>query len=389
MLKLKSSDLHEGMKFSAPVFFDDGKNMFLSERKPIKNFHLAVLKNWNIPFVITHGKEILCDDCFEELEEMEELEDLEEIGDENGTEAIDSEKNAFSNYVKSISNMEKVFKVYKAGQTFDKNLIEETSNQVLQLVESDSTYAISFVVSKKINAMSYAIAAVNTSIISALMAMQLNFPQRNLLQLIVAALLHDLGMLTVPEFILNKKGKLTLDEFDQLKMHPVKAARYVTDALLFPRAIANILLQHHERWDGNGYPEGRKENMIDVSARLISVADAFEAMISEKTYRNSMIAYEAVKNLLSDKQKKFDPMVLKVFIKTIGVYPVGSFVLLNDSSIAKVVEGDPDSPFLPSVKIINNKTANSSIIGQIIRLKDQKNFFIVRALDPKEITTSA
>ena len=114
-------------------------------------------------------------------------------------------------------------------------------------------------------------------------------------------------MAMLSDSIVNKKGKLTPEEFELLKVHPLKTAHYITEVLMYPREIAIILMQHHERWDGTGYPEGRKKENIDPATRVLSVADAFEAMCSEKSYRGSMIAYDAVKNLLNDKEKRFDP----------------------------------------------------------------------------------
>jgi HD-GYP domain-containing protein (c-di-GMP phosphodiesterase class II) len=234
---------------------------------------------------------------------------------------------------------------------------------------------------------SFAYAAVDSAILSGIIAIHLQLPQRKVMQTIASALLHDVGMLSIPSEIVNKKNKLSKEEFELLKMHTSKAARFITDVLLLPRELGIIVKQHHERFDGMGYPEGRKDEDIDISARIISVADAFDAMISEKSYRDSMIGNEAVKKMLEDNGKRFDPNVIKAFIQTMGVYPVGSLVMLNDGSVARVLEGLVDAPFLPTVKVLvpSNKTVESPKKDDVIALRSQKKFFIIRAVNPKEI----
>ena len=157
--------------------------------------------------------------------------------------------------------------------------------------------------------------------------------------------------------------------------------------MLLPKELGIIVKQHHERFDGGGYPEGRKGTDIDISARIISVADAFDAMTSEKSYRDSMIGNEAVKKLLEDNGKKFDPDVIKAFVQTMGVYPVGSLVMLNDSSVARVLECSVDAPFLPTVKVIHSSSKNPDAAqkGDTVTLKNQRKLFIIRAVNPKEI----
>jgi HD-GYP domain-containing protein (c-di-GMP phosphodiesterase class II) len=158
--------------------------------------------------------------------------------------------------------------------------------------------------------------------------------------------------------------------------------------LLYPEEVGVIALQHHERWDGEGYPRRLAGEAIDLGARIVSVADAFEAMVCEKPYRNSMIGYQAMKNLLSDNARRFDPEVLKAFIKTMGIYPIGSIVLLNTGAIARVIEGHSDAPLRPKIRILVDEFGNAfnNDDGEIINLLQEKSMFIARAIDPKELT---
>ena len=122
-------------------------------------------------------------------------------------------------------------------------------------------------------------------------------------------------------------------------------------------------------------------------ARIVSVADAFEAMVSERPWRNSMIGYEAMRSILSDNQRRFDPEIVKIFIRAMGLYPVGSLVLLSDGSIGRVISSSEDAPLRPEVIILINSTGREykGDTGPSIDLLNNKNLFIARALDIKSL----
>ena len=412
------------MRFSAPVFFDDQENIFLAEGKEIRKFHLQALIRWNIEYVFTYGQLLmksednseksLVDELpeVEELENLEEVDDLEPLDDLEELEAADEvdgflevvkleqvvdqlpdmiveyepAKAMIGKYAESVAQMTLFFGEYKNNENIQRAVVDNVSKCIFNMVSDKKNGAMSFILNK-VKKSSLAYAAVDSAIISGVMGLHLGLPQRKVIQTIGAALLHDIGMLSVPQEIINKSSKLSKEEFELLKMHTSKTARFVTDVLLLPKELGMIVKQHHERFDGQGYPEGRKGSEIDISAKIISVADAFDAMISKKSYRDSMIGNEAVKKLLEDNGKRFDPDVIKAFIQTMGVYPVGSLVMLNDSSVARVIECVVDAPFLPNVKIIisSNKNPNSAKKGDIITLKNQRTHFIIRAVNPKEI----
>jgi HD-GYP domain-containing protein (c-di-GMP phosphodiesterase class II) len=173
-----------------------------------------------------------------------------------------------------------------------------------------------------------------------------------------------------------------------MQAHPLYTYKIITKELLYPEDVGLVALQHHERWDGEGYPRRISGSDIDIGARIVSVADAFEAMVSEKPYRNSMMGYQAMKNLLSDNSRRFDPDILKAFIKTMGIYPIGSIILLNNGVIARVTEVQGDAPLRPKIRILIDEFGKmfKQDEGELIDLLTEKSLFIARALDPKEIS---
>jgi hypothetical protein len=119
----------------------------------------------------------------------------------------------------------------------------------------------------------------------------------------------------------------------------------------------------------------------------VSVADAFEAMVSQKPYRNSMVGYQAMKNLLADNSRRFDPEVLKAFITAMGIYPIGSIVRLNNKVIGRVLETRANAPLRPTIQVLIDE--NGKVFrheeGNVIDLLGGKNLYITQAVDFKEL----
>jgi diguanylate cyclase (GGDEF)-like protein/putative nucleotidyltransferase with HDIG domain len=129
-----------------------------------------------------------------------------------------------------------------------------------------------------------------------------------------ASMLHDIGKLAVPEQILSKPGRLTPEEFDRMKIHPIVGAE-ILDRVQFPYPVVPIVLSHHEKWNGSGYPYGLKGEAIPIGARILSVVDCFDALTSERPYRRAMSVDDAMKHLISEINTSFDPRVVTAIEK--------------------------------------------------------------------------
>jgi len=144
------------------------------------------------------------------------------------------------------------------------------------------------------------------------LAKYLGLPEAELENVKYAGLLHDIGKIGVSELILNKPGRLTPSEFDEIKKHPALGANIIAD-VPFLRPLVPMVLHHHEFYDGNGYPNGIKGEQIPFGARILSVADAYEAMTSDRPYRRSLSQATALEILSSGKGKQFDPRIVDTF----------------------------------------------------------------------------
>ena len=129
--------------------------------------------------------------------------------------------------------------------------------------------------------------------------------------LVTASFLHDIGKLAVPEYIINKPGKLTRDEFDKMKIHPSVGAD-ILDRVRFPYPVVPIVRSHHEAWDGSGYPDGLKGEEIPIGARILTAVDCFDALASERPYRKAMSLEEAMAHVKSKAGIQFDPEIVAI-----------------------------------------------------------------------------
>ena len=413
--KIKTTDLKIGIRFSAPVFFDDGRNMLLLRGTPLSDDELNTLKRWKIQYVVTAGDpvpegETLDDEIAEldELDEVEALEDPEEIEEVqedypiSGTKIKRSEIEEISadcilkltqdsrsmqlhtEYLEIIKSLEKLFENFKARRPVDNTPVSYHAAQLIELVRKNPPLCVGFILGTELEEDSLARSSVNTAILTIILSEALELPKSRINEITIAALLHDIGMMKIPQKILNKKEALTDVEKQAVAAHTAYAYKTAMSELMYTREIALSIMQHHERWDGKGYPNGLSGKDIDIGARIITVADAFVAMITPKPYRDLMLGYQAMKNLLADNARIFDPEIIKVMIRSIGIYPIGSIVLMNDASLARVVKSSPEAPMRPFIRVLIDATGEVlNEDSEPIDLKKNKNLFIVRAIDPR------
>jgi diguanylate cyclase (GGDEF)-like protein/putative nucleotidyltransferase with HDIG domain len=148
------------------------------------------------------------------------------------------------------------------------------------------------------------------------MARLLGLSEKEIEALHAGALLHDIGKIAVPDYILNKPGKLTAAEFDKMKLHTVVGAQ-ILERINFPYPLVPVVRHHHERWDGTGYPDGLKAEGIPLTARILTVVDCFDAVREDRQYRKGMTREEAIEFLRRDRSKHYDPEIVDLFIENL------------------------------------------------------------------------
>ncbi len=207
---------------------------------------------------------------------------------------------------------------------------------------------------------------VNVGILAVSIGIKLNLNRDNLIYLGTAGILHDIGKKYIPIEILDKQGKLSNEEYDLIKRHPVQGFEILVDAMELSSVTRVGVLEHHERYDGSGYPRGLKGDQITIFGRILAVADTYDAMTSDRAYRNAFSASETVEYLMGTGDQLYDSNIIDVFIKCVTVYPVGTCVELSDGTQGIVLKNYSDCVLRPMVRNINTK--------EIIDLKNDSKY---------------
>ncbi len=192
---------------------------------------------------------------------------------------------------------------------------------------------------------------VNVTVLAVVIGMGLNLRRDNLIDLANASLLHDIGKVFISNHIINKRGALTDEEFNIVKKHPRDAYDYIKDKFLTPELTARGVLDHHERIDGSGYPEKKKSTQITEYGRIIAIADVYDALVSDRPYRNGWFAVEAVEYIQGGAGKFFDFDMVSVFTQKVAPFPVGTCVFLSNGAIGLVMENFEGFSQRPLLKV--------------------------------------
>ncbi len=197
---------------------------------------------------------------------------------------------------------------------------------------------------------------------------QIGVDENTIPRLGIAGLLHDLGKAMMPQDVLNKPGKLTDEEFGIMKRHPSEGAKLLQSSESIDDIALDVALHHHEKTDGSGYPEGLKDNEISLYAKMGAVCDVYDAITSNRPYKAGWDPAESLRRMAEWANGHFDPTVFQAFVKSLGIYPIGSLVRLSSGRLGLVVEQSPKSLLTPRIKVFFSTRSNTRIRPTLIDL---------------------
>ncbi|MBI3563022.1 MAG: HD-GYP domain-containing protein [Gammaproteobacteria bacterium] len=231
--------------------------------------------------------------------------------------------------------------------------------------------------------------ALNVSILALRFGHHLKLSDSQLGALGLGALLHDVGNMLLPAEILNKPGPLTAEEWTLVKTHPGLGNKLLQKNDIPPAEALDIVLHHHERNSGGGYPDGLKGDEINFLTKIVALVDVYDAMTSDRCYRAGITPYLAMQDIYKSSQADFDRSLVEEFISCIGLYPVGSVVELNQGHLGVVIATTSKTRLRPLVLLCTDADKNPQPVRTIVNLASQEwqkgkdRLEIRRVLEPK------
>jgi len=326
--------------------------------------------------------------CHISIDRVQEGAGSTEVTDKTFTET------AKRSFYDSVSYLKTVATQISLGQVVNAKKSKRVIQAFVDEIVEDESYMLNLTTIKNFD--EYTLNhSINVSILSLALGMRLGLSKSQLVELGVAALFHDLGKVRISGSIVNKPGRLTEEEFDEVKKHPFKGAIMLSRIRglgVIPVRAMFVALQHHQTPDHRGYPGTDRAKELDLYSRIVSIADVFDAASSPRVYRPFCLKREEVLAVIAERSgTQFDPLLAKVFVEMLGVFPVGSLVLLDTEEFAIVWRANQESSsaLRPRVKIITDRKGNfvePHIESLMARTEDGKDFArtIVKALDPQE-----
>lgn len=263
---------------------------------------------------------------------------------------------------------------YKIINNHITNLIQYAEDIMYELPKRTDRL-INFADVKSVETYTYS-HSINVAVLSYLLAQDTNIEISRWKDLFIGALFQDIGMSFINEKLFMKKGKLDVAEFVKIKEHPKLGYNFIKDLAFANSYIKVIVLQHQEKNDGSGYPNGILGKEINPLAKLVSIADVYDAMTSDRIYSRASSPSEAIEYIMSSAGRHFDFDMANSFIRNIVPYPIGSLVKLNTGDVALVEETNHAFPLRPVIRLINKKLQSLELSK--VDLTNENNLTIER-----------
>ena len=286
-------------------------------------------------------------------------------------------------YQKLLTLAQQIQSWVENDQTIDISLIEKVVRSTIEHNLIDPLYhylTFNGDAGRRLAAHSVAV-----TIVSLKVAKGMNYDNKRLATLALIAFAQDVGMYKIPRDILEKRGMLSKHELKEIKSHPNISADILSGLGDDYAWLADVARQIHERADGSGYPLGIKDEGIYEYAYIVGLADVYSAMIEERPYRERIEPNLAVRNILDSSTGWFPRKIVKVFLNQITFFPLNSRVKLNDRSVGRVIDTNPDFPLKPRVEILYDSLGTKLQESRVVDISEQILLYVTRSVDEKDI----
>jgi HD-GYP domain-containing protein (c-di-GMP phosphodiesterase class II) len=260
-----------------------------------------------------------------------------------------------------------MFEEARMGKTVDSTGAKQLVQEIADSVSRNPGALISLARLKTADDYTYMHSVAVCAMMIAL-AKQLGLSEEQTRSAGIAGLMHDLGKAAMPMHVLNKPGKLTDAEFAIIKTHPEEGYRLLQGGTGVDPIVMDVCLHHHEKIDGSGYPKGLKGDEISLFAKMGAVCDVYDAITSNRPYKSGWDPAESLRKMAEWAKGHFDTKVFQAFVKSLGIYPIGSLVRLSSGRLGVVVDQTSKSLTTPCVKVFYSTKSQMRVLPEVVDL---------------------
>jgi len=353
MQKINIQFLKPGMEIGKTIYSSDGK-VLLSEGLKIKSSYIDKLMDLGITEIYVNTSETSDIDIKDVIEEQNRL--------------------AAKEIIKLT--MEKVY----IGKEFSTELIHETVLSILDDLLNDDGIIMNLSDIRAVDDYTFG-HSVNVCVLSLISGISMGYDKDKLIKLGIGAILHDIGKILVSQDILNKPGSLNEHEFNEIKKHTQLGYEILQRYPKLDNASMLVVLEHHERYNGTGYPAGKREDEIHEFARIVAIADVYDALTSDRVYKKKIFPHEAIEYLISMGNHHFDYDIVKKFTLHVASYPIGTMVQLSSGIQGVVIGNNKNYPNRPKIRCVLDGNGRRFAIKTELELTNNPSVTIAKVIE--------
>lgn len=385
--------LRQGITYTSDLMIDNAF-LLLPKTAEMTEDLIKALRQWGFEDILVDGSISLGGGIgVNKEEESEEEVPKEKIGD-NLKKAIEDSKNTaignsnqarmelvHSVYEEYVNYIESVFTHYATHKEIDQEELSDTVKELCIFIKEHRRYILRVNATIESQNRNFLIIhTMRTTVLCLAIALQLHLPLSKMIELGVTSILHEIGMLRLPPQLYMTSKKLSVREKAQISKHTLLGYTIIKD-LNFGLSIQLGVLEHHEKENGTGYPRRLTGDKISSNAKIIAVACTYEAISSPRSYKDEKSTFDALLEMLQNKEHAYDGSVIKALLYTVSLYPIGTFVYLSNRKVAEVIDTNPDNPKTPIVQLLTETNADGSL--KKIQI-GENNINILRILTKQE-----
>ena len=372
---ITADSLHENLTFTGDLIIDS-TFVLLPQTAPVTNELIKALREWEFDSFYCEGNLSLggdigisvstgTEDHKEDTNSPKMGETLKAAIERSKNIQIDNSDKARMDmvekvYIEYMNYIESVFTHYATHKEIDQDDLSETVQELCVFIKENKRFILRVNPAEGATKKNFLVThSMRTTVLAIAIALQLHMPLSKMVDLGVTSILHEIGMLRLPPQIYMTDKKLTPGERSQILKHPVLGYTIVKD-LNFPLNIQLGVLEHHEKENGTGYPQKQTGDKISNNAKIISVACSYEAISSPRSFKTGRSTFEAIVELLQNKERSYDDSIVRGLLYTVSLFPIGSYVYLSNRKIAQVIDTNPDNPKTPIIQYLTEKEADGS-----------------------------